>query len=123
MENPETETVEAAEAVETVETTEIVESAKAVENAETVESAEETSDNDTPAEKKTVYPTQMILAIRTIVGAYVLYLAYQIMTSENEITPLMWAAVAVFIVAGTGIVVTSIKHFICGEYEGGKKDV
>ena len=35
----------------------------------------------------------------------------------------MWIAVAVFIVAGAALVIMSVKHFICGEYEGGKKDV
>ncbi len=72
--------------------------------------------------KKNNYPTQVVLTIRTIVGAYVIYLAYQIITSGSEITPLLWVAVAVFIVAGVGLVIMSVKHFICGEYEGGKKD-
>ena len=69
------------------------------------------------------FPTQTVLTIRTIVGAYVLYLAYQIITSDNEVTIPMWVAVAVFIVAGVALVIMSIKHFICGEYEGGKKDI
>lgn len=77
---------------------------------------------ETSAEKKN-YPTQVVLTIRTIVGAYVIYLAYQIITSDSEVTPLMWAAVALFIVAGAGLVIMSVKHFIMGEYEGGKKDV
>lgn len=66
------------------------------------------------------YPTQTVLTIRAIVGGYVVYLAYQIITSKNEITPLMWAAVALFIAAGSALVIMSVKHFICGEYEGGK---
>ena len=69
------------------------------------------------------YPTQTVLTIRTIVGAYVLYLAYQIITSKDEISIPIWIGVAVFLIAGTGLVIMSIKHFICGEYEGGKKDV
>ncbi len=74
-------------------------------------------------EKKSNYPTQVVLTIRTIVGAYVAYLAYQIITSDSEITPFLWVAVIIFIIAGVGLVVMSVKHFICGEYEGGKKDV
>lgn len=69
------------------------------------------------------YPTQLALAIRAIVGGYVLYLAYQLMTSENELTTLMWIFAGVFVIAGSGLVIMSIKHFLCGEYEGGKKDV
>ncbi len=68
------------------------------------------------------YPTQVVLTIRTIVGGYLVYLAYQIITSGNEISTWMWAAVILFIVAGAALVVMSVKHFICGEYEGGKKD-
>ena len=63
------------------------------------------------------YPSQTVLTIRAIVGGYVLYLAYQIITSENEVTPLMWAAVVLFIVAGAGLIIMSIKHFICKEYK------
>ncbi len=73
--------------------------------------------------EKSNFPTQMNLTIRAIVGGYVTYLAYEIITSESEMTPLMWAAVAVFIFAGVGLIAMSIKHFICGEYEGGKKDI
>lgn len=69
------------------------------------------------------YPTQTVLTIRAIVGAYVLYLAYQIITSGDVISIPMWIGVAVFLIAGTGLVAISVKHLICGEYEGGKKDV
>ncbi|MBR2530218.1 MAG: hypothetical protein IKE35_04235 [Lachnospiraceae bacterium] len=68
------------------------------------------------------FPTQAVLTIRAIVGIYVVYLAYQIITSDSEITPWMWGAVGLFIVAGSGLVVMSVKRFICGEYVGGKKD-
>ena len=75
-----------------------------------------------PDPEKKNYPTQTALAIRAIVGGYVAYLAYQIATSKSEVTPLMWVAVAVFTIAGVGLVAMSIKHFVCGEFEGGKKD-
>lgn len=100
-----------------------------VENSETIEKneivetvTEETAGETIPEENGSSYPKQAILTIRAIVGGYVMYLAYQIITSGNEISAWMWAAIALFIVAGTGLVVTSVKHFICGEYEGGKAE-
>lgn len=80
------------------------------------------TENEKDKGSHTNFPTQAVLTIRAIVGGYVIYLAYQIITSGNEITPLMWAAVALFIVAGVALVVMSVKHFICGEYVGGKRD-
>lgn len=71
---------------------------------------------------RTNFPTQAVLTIRAIVGGYVLYLAYQIITSDSEISPFMWAAVALFIIAGVALIVMSVKHFILGEYVGGKRD-
>ncbi len=91
-------------------------------DGETTEVVNEEPDEG-EASKRTNYPTQTVLTIRAIVGAYVMYLAYQIITSDNEVTIPMWIAVAVFIVAGAALVIMSVKHFICGEYEGGKKDV
>ena len=85
-----------------------------------VEPVTETASESETSGKK--YPPQMSLTIRAIVGGYVLYLAYQIATSDNEVTIPMWIAVGLFVVAGAGLVIMSIKHFICGEYEGGKKD-
>ena len=78
--------------------------------------------NDNAEKEKKNYPTQMALTIRAIVGGYLVYLAYQLITSESETTPLIWAAIAVFIIAGAGLVIMSVKHYIAGEYEGGKKD-
>lgn len=95
----------------------------------TVEQTDETTVDKTVEEtgedngsKKRVFPTQTQLAIRAIVGGYVLYLAYQIATSKEELTWLMWAAVAVFVVAGVALVIMSVKHFILGEYDGGRAD-
>ena len=73
--------------------------------------------------EKSAYPTQTLLAIRAIVGGYVIYLAYQLVTSGDKMSIPIWAAVVVFIIAGAALIVLSVKHFICGEYEGGKKDV
>ena len=97
--------------------------AEAVTEVETaVETVTETVTETEPEEKSKNDPPQMSLTIRAIVGAYVLYLAYQIATSDSEVTIPMWIAVGIFVIAGTGLVIMSIKHFICGEYEGGKKD-
>ena len=92
-----------------------------IENAE-IEQVDENTDTDKDSGQSN-YPTQLALGIRAIVGAYVLYLAYQISTSDNEVTVPMWIAVAVFVVAGAALVIMSVKHYISGEYEGGKKDV
>ena len=97
------------------------------ETVETIEDAEvEELDNtvsENSDEGKRSYPTQVVLTIRMIVGIYVFYLAYQIVTSPDELSILMWVFVVLFFIAGAGLVVMSVKHFICGEYEGGKKDV
>ena len=69
------------------------------------------------------YPTQAVLTIRAIVGIYVAYLAYQIITSGDEKSPWIWAVVVLFILAGVGLVAMSVKHFVCGEYKDGKKDI
>ncbi len=92
-----------------------------IENTDNNEINEVNEITEEPRKKN--YPTQVVLTIRTIVGAYVFYLAYQIVTSGDEISIPMWAAVVLFLVAGAGLVIMSVKHFICGEYEGGKKDV
>lgn len=93
--------------------------------ADTAEDAKITIEDQPEAEseKKSKYPTQLNLTIRAIVGGYVLYLAYQLVTSKDELTTLMWGAVAVFVLAGTALIILTVKHFVCGEYEGGKKDV
>ena len=97
------------------------------ETVETIEDAEvEELDNtvsENSDEGKRSYPTQVVLTIRMIVGIYVFYLAYQIVTAPDELSILMWAFVVLFFIAGAGLAVMSVKHFICGEYEGGKKDV
>ena len=98
---------------------EIVEKVEGEIVEETSEAAKEIPDDDNGGKS---YPTQALLAIRALVGGYVLYLAYGLFTSKDELTPLMWGAAIVFIVAGVALIVLSVKRFICGEYEGGKKD-
>lgn len=92
-------------------------------NPETVEETGiKETDTDNGKESPKNYPTQTVLTIRAIVGGYVMYLAYQIITSDSTKSPWMWAAVAVLLIAGALLVIMSVKHFISGEYEGGKKD-
>ncbi len=90
---------------------------------EELDNAGETEDISDEKENRSKYPTQLVLTIRTIVGAYVIYLAYQIITSDGAKSIPIWAAVILFIVAGSALVIMSVKHFILGEYEGGRKDV
>jgi hypothetical protein len=90
---------------------------------EIVETIPESANADTKEDtSKKSYPTQTLLAIRVLIGGYVLYLAYGLFTSKDELTPLMWGAAIVFIVAGVALIVLSVKRFICGEYEGGKDE-
>ncbi len=100
----------------------VMENTENTENTQIIEDADNTEVTE-ELQKANNYPTQVVLTIRAIVGGYVFYLAYQIITSDSEVTPLMWAAVILFFVAGAGLVIMSVKHFICGEYEGGKKDI
>ena len=72
-------------------------------------------------DKKKSYPTQMMLAIRALVGGYVLYLAYGLIGS-NEKTPLIYAFIVLFVIAGILLIALSIRHYIRGEYEGGSSD-
>ena len=113
MDNTENTEIIENESVEVVTPEEVLE--------ETPNESEAIPEEDVKSGKN--YPTQVVLTIRTIVGVYVAYLAYQIITSKEEIQPLMWVPIVIFIVAGAALVITSIKHFVCGEYEGGKKDV
>lgn len=68
------------------------------------------------------YPTQLVLTIRVLVGAYVLYSVYEVMTSGEDKSMWMYLAVAFIAVAGTVILVWALKMLICGQYEGGKAD-
>lgn len=68
------------------------------------------------------YPTQLVLTIRVIVGAYVLYSMYEVLSSGDEKSTLMYVAVALIAVIGLIILVWALKMLICGQYEGGKAD-
>ncbi len=98
------------EIVETVEGT--VEDASEIRESETVKESDAGSS----------YPTQMLLTIRALVGGYLLYLTYGLITSEDAKSPMIYVAIAVFLIAGILLIAFSIKRYIKGEYEGGKSD-
>ena len=79
---------------------------------------EKNNNNNTPKR----YPTQLVLTIRVIVGAYVLYSVYEVMTSGEDKSLWMYLAVAFIAIAGTIILGWALKMLICGQYEGGKAD-
>ena len=106
------------ESSDIMENTEISEEIQQAENTELAAAEDVTgTEIQEPEEEQNNYPSQTVLTIRAIVGGYVMYLAYQIITSDSEKTPLIWAAVVFFIIAGAALIIMSIKHFICKEYK------
>lgn len=70
-------------------------------------------------------PTQMMLMIRGFLALYLLYLASDILKTEDYTNPRMIVIICavIFIVAGVVLLIDLIRIFIKGEYEGGKADV
>lgn len=70
-------------------------------------------------------PTQMMLMIRGFLALYLLYLASDIIKTEDYTNPRMVviACAILFIIAGVVLLAALIRTFIRGEYEGGKADV
>jgi len=77
-------------------------------------------------EKKTkrYLPNQSMLTIRVVVGGYLVYLAYDIVSTEALTVPRIGIILfsILFAVAGLFIVIATIRSFIKGEYIGGKAD-
>ena len=71
---------------------------------------------------KKSYPTQVVITIRVIVGAYVLYNMYDILTNNTEKSILMYIVAVLMGLAGLVLVVIGVKNLIMGEYEGGRAD-
>ncbi len=71
-------------------------------------------------------PTQMGLLFRTIAGAYLMYLAYSIYGSAENVVGVekiaFVAAIAVFAIVGAAVVISSLRSMQRGEYEGGAGD-
>lgn len=85
----------------------------------TVESSENAVEE---SESKKPYPSMGILSIRIIVGLYVLYNMYQVITSKGEKAVYLYVIVALLSVVALALVGTSLVHYIKGEYSGGKAD-
>lgn len=77
-------------------------------------------------EKKEKYlPNQSMLAIKGVLGGYLVYLAYDIMSTEILTGPRIGITLfcILFVMAGIFLVITTVRSFIKGEYIGGKADV
>ena len=75
-------------------------------------------------EKKKYLPNQSMLAIKAVLGGYLVYLAYDIMSTEILTRPRIGITLfcVLFVIAGIFLVITTIRSFIKGEYIGGKAD-
>lgn len=84
------------------------------------------SDRKENRKKKGALPTQMGLLFRAIAGAYLMYIAYHIYGSAENVTGAekiaFVAAIAVFAIVGAAVVVSSLRSMQRGEYEGGAGD-
>lgn len=75
-------------------------------------------------DKKKYLPNQSMLAIKAVLGGYLVYLAYDVMSTEILMGPRVGITLfcVLFVVAGIFLVFTTIRSFIKGEYIGGKAD-
>ncbi len=80
--------------------------------------------NDNKDKKKKYLPNQSMLAIKAILGGYLVYLAYDVMSTEILTGPRVSITLfcILFVIAGIVLVVTTVRSFIRGEYVGGKAD-
>ena len=72
--------------------------------------------------KKKVLASQTSLTIRIVVGAYILYNMYQVYTSDSEKSVFIIIMMVLLSLISLVLIVFSLKHFIMGEYVGGKAD-
>lgn len=80
---------------------------------------------DTEASSKSKYPTSIMLFLRVFIGGYLMYLAYQLIsTADTSMSmPVKYGFCGVFIIAGLGLIILSVKMMIKGQYQGGFGDV
>lgn len=88
----------------------------------TVVESIETSQEENVNENRKPYPSTGILSIRIIVGLYVLYNMYQVITSDSEKAVYLYVIVVLMTLVALFLVGTSLIHYIKGEYSGGKAD-
>jgi hypothetical protein len=74
--------------------------------------------------KKSYLPNQSMLAIKAVLGGYLVYLAYDVMSTEILTGPRIGIILfcILFVVAGIVLLFSTIRSFIKGEYVGGKAD-
>lgn len=79
------------------------------------------SNNDN---KKSYLPNQSMLAIKAVLGGYLVYLAYDVMSTEILTGPRIGITLfcILFVIAGVMLLFSTIRSFIRGEYVGGKAD-
>ncbi len=70
-------------------------------------------------------PTQMTLTIRVFIAVYLLYMAVDMIKTEDITNPRMiiMGAAALFAVVGVVLIIWVLRTFIRGEYEGGRADI
>jgi len=80
--------------------------------------------NSNKDNKKSYLPNQSMLAIRAVLGGYLVYLAYDVMSTEILTGPRIGITLfcILFVIAGVMLLFSTIRSFIRGEYVGGKAD-
>lgn len=65
-----------------------------------------------------------MLAIKAVLGGYLVYLAYDVMSTEILTGPRIGITLfcILFVIAGVMLLFSTIRSFIRGEYVGGKAD-
>lgn len=74
---------------------------------------------------KKYLPNQSMLFLKGLIGGYLVYLAYDIISTEilAEARIGIIVAAGLFVLAGIVLVITTVRTFIRGEYVGGKADI
>ena len=69
-------------------------------------------------------PSQTMLMIRGFLACYLIYMAVDMIKTENHADPRMivMGCAVLFIISGVVLIADLIRIFIKGEYEGGKAD-
>lgn len=80
--------------------------------------------NSNKDNKKSYLPNQSMLAIKAVLGGYLVYLAYDVMSTEILTGPRIGITLfcILFVIAGVMLLFSTIRSFIRGDYVGGKAD-
>lgn len=74
---------------------------------------------------KGILPTQGMLIARTLVGGYLVYLAYSLITTSEEsgMNPaVLYSFCVLFFLVGGIVLIKVVHNFVTGYYKGGKLD-